>query len=186
MNWLTVRLPGCRIVYLPAGAPVEFERIRNNSPELRKADEMLAVHPRMRRILWRSDNPDWKIGPPGWEKKKKSHNFFYTVLHWSDGTDLSDLDHKVTAGLADESDFSACAPADFRTIRCLVCGTSIAVIMAGSRNGPICFGDETRIDDHKLYHHCPVCGQNSRWPLVADFVGQELWPSEWHIRAAPA
>jgi hypothetical protein len=185
MNWLTVRLTGCRIVYLPAGEPVEFDRIVSASVELRAADAEVGVHPRLRRVLWRLGNPDWKIGPPGWDKKSKSRGFLYSVLHWQDGEDLDELDAKVRRGEAGVSEFSGCLAAEVRRIMCLQCHASFEVVIAHAGDGPRGLADRTRIDGHRFYRHCPSCAQSQRWPLVVEFLNQHSWPGFWHIQADP-
>ena len=54
-------------------------------------DQELQEHPRLRRILTLLLRPK---------------PLFYGVLHWSDGSDLLELDHKVLQGIVDDDDFA--------------------------------------------------------------------------------
>lgn len=186
MNWLTVRLPGGRLVYLPAGEQFEGERVSPWSERRSAADHELKSHARVRRVLWRLRDPHWKVGAPGWEKKSKSYGFLYSVLHWSDGTDLDELDRLVRSGEARESDFGGCVAGEPRTVRCMRCAASVDVVIVHTGDGPIGLADRSRVNGHKYYRQCPSCGQDERWPLVADFLNTEAWPSEWHVRAEPS
>src|SRR5437879_13217014 len=69
-------------------------------------DQELQEHPRLRRILTLLLRPK---------------PLFYGVLHWSDGSDLLELDRKVLQGIVDNDDFAGAVLAEPRTIICPYC-----------------------------------------------------------------
>lgn len=173
-------------MYLPAGEQLDGERVSSWSARRSAVDQELASHPRMRRVLWRLRDPHWKVGAPGWETKSKSYGFLHSALHWWDGTNLDELDSRVRRGEADEQDFSGCVAGEPRSIRCLRCTASIDVVIVHTGDGPVGLADQVRVDRHRYYRQCPSCGQDERWPLVAEFLNMKEWPDGWFIRAEPS
>ena len=117
-------------------------------------DVSLQSHPRFRRIL-RKYRPDWP--------------FTYGLLHWSDGTDLAELDDKIVDGKVGEEDFFGALVVEPQSIRCPTCGVLLHI--AAANGGEVIFSPDMqeRLQRHAFYRHCPVCNSYLRM-AVAEFI----------------
>ena len=143
---------GCSLTYFPAG---EFVPDGDGSGFDRLRDRQLAEHPRLRRFLlpW---GPDRMV--------------FYYLFHWSDGTDLNQLDERVAAQTTDEKGFAGALVVESHDLVCLECHAQYWVAEVVS-TGPVFTSTRSRrLGEHSLIRSCPSCG-NKRWPLVAEILG---------------
>jgi hypothetical protein len=82
---------------------------------------------------------------------------FRLFLHWSDGTDLEDLDRRIADGDPWERSFDGALAGGDMDLRCRSCGTDFVAIVADA--GIPLLGDiATRLREHEFVASCPVCG----------------------------
>jgi hypothetical protein len=123
-------------------------------------DQELKEHPRLRRILTTLVRPK---------------PLFYGVLHWSDGSDLTDLDRKVLQGIADDKDFAGALVAEPRTIICPNCQSQLRVLAVDTGQAIFSFTLPERLRKHELKTTCPGCKAKLSLPIV-EFLGESLVP----------
>jgi hypothetical protein len=86
-----------------------------------------------------------------------SGRFFRLFLHWSDGTNLGDLDRKIVDGDPWERLFDGALAGADMDLRCWSCRTACVAIVADA--GIPLLGDmATRLREHEFVTSCPVCG----------------------------
>ncbi|MEX2984446.1 hypothetical protein [Streptomyces sp. C36] len=135
---LGIKIP---VTYIPTGeAPPEVQSIKNFNEQ---DDRALADHPKLRRIIVRLA-PNW---PP-----------VLLYLHWSDGTDLVQLDTRVSNNSATESDFSGAHAGEAQRVSCFKCGSLFRAVMPNAVV-PIFDDQVRRFRSHRYKTHCPVCGE---------------------------
>ncbi|KAK1182783.1 hypothetical protein B7755_034405 [Streptomyces sp. NBS 14/10] len=156
MDALTVKIHKWDVFYFPANTPIDNRGKIGNFDELE--DRLLAGHPRMRRILVQL-SPNWPLG------------LYY--LHWGNGSDLSELDFRVAAGVAREADFEGAVVGEAKGTSCFECHTRMRII--GLEPGLALFSNDLeRIRAHEYRQHCPVCGK--RWTSNAlEFIDTKYW-----------
>jgi hypothetical protein len=82
---------------------------------------------------------------------------FRLFLHWSDGTDLEDLDRRIVDGDPWERSFDGALAGGDMDLRCQSCGTDFVAIVADA--GIPLLGDVApRLREHEFIASCPVCG----------------------------
>lgn len=82
---------------------------------------------------------------------------FRLFLHWSDGTDLEDLDRRIVHGDPWERYFDGALAGGDMDFRCRSCGTNFVAIVADA--GIPLLGDvAARLREHEFVASCPVCG----------------------------
>lgn len=88
----------------------------------------------------------------------------YCVLHWSDGSDLRELDRKVAGGEAVDADFANALVTQAQPIKCRNCGvrTWVLAYMAGV---PVFPDGQRRLDEHRFIDRCPAC--DTHWTVLA-------------------
>jgi hypothetical protein len=85
-----------------------------------------------------------------------SGKMVYLLLHWSDETDLSQLDEMVASG-ADYGDmFDGAVPGGLMTIRCNNCSSRYRAIVADAGN-PLFDDIAARLRLHTFVDSCPRC-----------------------------
>ncbi|MCX5298682.1 hypothetical protein OG898_19705 [Streptomyces sp. NBC_00193] len=78
-------------------------------------------------------------------------------LHWSDGTDLEDLDRRIAEGESCEGAFAGALAGGDMDLRCRTCGTDFLAVVADA--GTPLLGDiANRLRAHEFVDVCPVCG----------------------------
>lgn len=106
-------------------------------------DRDLRAHPRLRRALTTIGD-----SPP----------LIYTLLHWSDGTDLNALDRRVTSGRVDDSDFISALLVEPSSVNCAHCHASLRVLRLDGGNFILEDIYPQVLQEHKYVPECPVCG----------------------------
>lgn len=134
-----VKVGRLEVTYFSAGELITPSEKVANLDE--KEDRDLADHDRMRRILVRF--------LPG-----RPLACFY--LHWSDGTDLHELDELVRSGAATEEHFSDALVGECHAMGCLNCKASLSVVTWAVAL-PVFPDDTRRAQEHTYEKRCPVC-----------------------------
>lgn len=129
--------------YFPAGELISAEEGVKNHEGLE--DRALASHERMRRIVLRL-MPHWPL--------------YCFYLHWSDGTDLDELDFKVRSGSSTENDFATALVGEAHGMMCLNCKARLRVVTWAVELKAFP-DDEGRAQSHAYENHCPSC--ETRW-----------------------
>ncbi|MCA2205864.1 hypothetical protein [Nocardia rosealba] len=101
------------------------------------------------------------------------------LLHWSDGTNLKEVDRKVAEGSSTPKDFEGAIVGQELTTKCSVCGTDFLIVrfdtvpvLDSSSSGE----SQERYRRHKFVENCPSCG--SRWlPSVLEVISQVAPPT---------
>ena len=155
-----ILLDGRPVIYLAASEPVPEEVMDDIVGFDFFEDQELKEHPRLRRILTTLVRPK---------------PLFYGVLHWSDGSDLIDLDRKVLQGIADDSDFAGALVAEPRTIVCPNCQAQPRVLAVDTGQAIFSSNLPERLRKHELKTACPGCKAQLSLPIV-EFLGESLAP----------
>jgi hypothetical protein len=145
-----IKIAGKDVTYLTAGeriASADMDAIGFDLLE----DRSLESHPRLRRVLTTLVRPAPR---------------FYGVLHWSDGSDLEELDQKVISGLVADEDFAGALLAEPRTIVCRGCGAQVRALAVDTGQALFAGTLAARLRDHKLKSSCPSCGIPLGLPIV--------------------
>jgi hypothetical protein len=115
-------------------------------------DRELILSPRVRRVL---------VHLLSWSPRQS-----YYGLHWSDGTDLEDLDIRVKTGSVTPSYFHGALLAEPRRITCVQCFAQVETLIVepGVR---LSIDDwDARLDAHAYIRECPVCHDRQSWPQL--------------------
>lgn len=152
-------IEGRAVIYLPNGDPMPTTARDVKGFDLLE-DRDLQGHPRLRRVLTTMTRPTPQ---------------FYGVLHWSDGTDLDEVDRKVLSGSAADEDFKGALLAEPRTIVCRNCEAQIRALAVDT--GQVLFAKTLgeRLRAHVLRSSCPVCDSPLGVPVV-EFLGYDAVP----------
>lgn len=135
-------IDGYPVTYISAGEeipPAELDGLR--SYEFRH-DAAAFDRPRLRRAILEMP---MKSGP--WR--------YFGVVHWSDGTDLEELDRRARAGDDLTGALEGGIFCDVRNVQCLVCHTNHLVAVPDGGK-PIVTPDRQRA--HEFSSTCPTCG----------------------------
>ncbi|MFE9765502.1 hypothetical protein ACFYPC_13375 [Streptomyces sp. NPDC005808] len=128
--------------YYPRSRPLEKGDLLPGQDECR--EQSLVRSDRLRRLV---------MPLPGGRR-------YRLFLHWSDGTDLEDLDKRITDGDPWGRCFDGAVAGGDMDLRCRNCGTDFVAIVADA--GIPLLGDiSTRLRDHEFVASCPVCSM--RW-----------------------
>jgi hypothetical protein len=138
-------IDGLDVTYFSAGEEIPTaETVDVKGYEFRN-DSAAFDHPRLRRAIL-----DIPMGASAWR--------FFGVVHWSDGTDLEELDREARAG----SDLSPALErgifCEIRSVQCLVCHNNHRVAVADGGN-PVVTVERQRA--HEFSTTCPTCGNTS-------------------------
>ncbi|WP_412537799.1 hypothetical protein R8Z50_18230 [Longispora sp. K20-0274] len=152
---LTLRLGRREVVYYPAGVLVNSDEGVADFDELE--DRLLAEHPRMRRLVVRF-------------RPMSPLRVYY--LHWSNGTDLAELDARLSRGAGWGEDLGGAVVGEAVDIQCRNCGASHRIVMLEATDA--LFDDAlARTRAHAYHEHCAVCGV--RWTAsVLEFIPPHL------------
>ena len=112
-------------------------------------DLELRSHPRMRRVIL-------PFGP---------NKSFFGFLHWSDGTDLSELDRQVAARSHDPASFNGAITVESRSVNCLNCAASVRLAIASMG---MQLATTERYRKHEFHRLCPVCREDLRLPYAEE------------------
>jgi hypothetical protein len=159
-----IELQGRRVTYLAASEDVPEEAMDEIVGFDFFDDRELRDHPRLRRILMTLVRPK---------------PLFYGVLHWSDGSDLVLLDHKVLRGTVGEDDFGGAVVAELRTIVCTNCQAQLRVLAVDTGQAILSSTLPERMRRHQLRTSCTVCAEKLSLPIV-EFLGQNEVPPGRH------
>jgi hypothetical protein len=97
-----------------------------------------------------------------------SGSLVYLLLHWSDNTDLAQLDGTVAGSTASEELFAGALVGSLAPIRCPGCSAKYRAIITDTGN-PL-FGDLTdRLRTHSYVRSCSACGAILQ-PFVLEVV----------------
>ncbi len=141
MGGRTVRFRNWEVQYFPEGRGISSDEPIGNFTE--SDDRLLAHHPRLRRILVR-------VVP------RQPLGCFY--LHWSDGSDLTALDERVSSGTARDADFAGAVVGEATGISHEACGSPLRVVDL-NQVIPLFSDPVERSSAHKYQQLCPVCGK---------------------------
>jgi hypothetical protein len=153
-------LQGRSVIYLTTSETIHGETMGDIVGFDFFEDQELQEHPRLRRILTTLVRPK---------------PLFYGVLHWSDGSDLLELDRKVLQGIVDDDDFAGAVVAEPRTIICPDCQAQLRVLAVDTGQAIFSSTLAERLRKHELKTSCPVCGAPLSLPIV-EFLGPTLVP----------
>ena len=90
----------------------------------------------------------------------------YGVLHWSDGSDLAELDTKIRNKSATDDDFAGALLAEPRTIVCRRCEAQLRVLTIDTGRALFSGSLADRLRKHTLIRACPACGSDLGLPVV--------------------
>ncbi|MGH3373743.1 MAG: hypothetical protein ACRDP6_03290 [Actinoallomurus sp.] len=134
------------ITYYTAGAVLNSADVRNyNATD----DDLARDHPRLRRVLLR-------LG------RAPSEVLSSMVLHWSDGSDLNELDDRLRAGDTRAEHFAHAVVGEFAHHLCPQCDLWFRVVdceSIGTRGLGVAMDDILR---HTFLTTCPNCGAPTR------------------------
>ena len=148
------------VLYLPLGEAFSPEAGDDIKGFDVLEDRDLLRHPRLRRVLTTLVQPT---------------PLFYGVLHWSDGTDLTELDRKVGSNEATDEDFKGALLAEARTIVCRNCEAQIRALAVDPGRALFASSLAERLQAHALRSSCPACG--TPWGvLVVEFLNEDPVP----------
>jgi hypothetical protein len=153
-------LQGIPVIYLITSETIHEETMGDIMGFDFFEDRELQEHPRLRRIL---------------TTLVRRKPIFYGVLHWSDGSDLLELDRKVLRGRVDDDDFAGAVVAEPRTIICPNCQAQLRVLAVDTGQAIFSSMLAERLRKHKLKTSCPVCGAPLTLPIV-EFLGPTVVP----------
>jgi len=153
-------LQGRPVIYLTASEKIPEEAMNDIVGFDFFEDQELQDHLRLRRILTTLVRPK---------------PLFYGVLHWRDGSDLLELDHKVLQGIVDDDDFAGAVVAEPRTIVCPNCQAQLRVLAVDTGQAIFSSTLAERLRKHELKTSCPVCRAALSLPIV-EFLGPNLVP----------
>lgn len=108
-------------------------------------DSVAFDHPRLRRLIL--DMP-----------MRTATNRYFGVVHWSDGTDLEELDRRARADGDISDDLQRGIFCEIRSAQCMVCHNNHRVAVADGGN-PIVTVARQRA--HEFSTTCPTCGNTS-------------------------
>jgi hypothetical protein len=148
------------VIYLTASEQTPEEVIEDIVGFDNFEDRELQEHARLRRILTTLVRPK---------------PLFYGVVHWSDGSDLLELDRKVVDGKVDDDAFAGAVVAEPRTIICPNCQAQLRVLAVDTGQAIFASTLAERLRKHELKTSCPVCGAPLSLPIV-EFLGETLVP----------
>lgn len=160
-------IEGRPVVYLASGEPLASS-VREDAQGFDLVEDRgLQGHPRLRRVLTTLVRPTPR---------------FYGALHWSDGTDLDELDRKVLSDEATDGDFEGALLAEPRTIVCLNCEAHFRALAVDT--GQVLFAKTLpeRLRAHELRSSCPACNAALTIPIV-EFLSEDAAP--WRRGGAP-
>lgn len=153
-----VEIEGARIRYLAAGEQLlaaDRDDIKNFDIF---EDRKLQQHPRIRRVLTALIRP---------------LPLFYCVLHWSDGTDLHELDRKVLRGEFNDDDFAGALMAEPRSIICLNCEAQLRVLVVDGGQALFAKTLSERLRAHDLKQRCPSCQAHINLHII-EFLNEDM------------
>jgi hypothetical protein len=118
-------------------------------------DRELRDMPHVRRVLTTLIRPEPKI---------------YGALHWSDGSDLAELDRKIELGTATDDDFAGALLGQPMSITCPNCNAQLRVLAVDG--GQAIFGRTLaeRLRSHEIKRSCPECKTELRMNIL-EFLG---------------
>ena len=157
MGGTAITIEGKQLTYFVAGESLSSSD-RNDVEGFDLLDDReLTSHPRLRRVLTRMVRPT---------------PLFYGVLHWSDGTDLEELDRKVLSHTIDDEDFDAALLAQPRTVICRNCEAHLRVLAVDTGQALFARTLPERLRSHQFSSSCPVCRTALGMPIV-EFLGED-------------
>lgn len=104
-------------------------------------DRTLRGHTRVRRALYRF---------------RPTAVPLFGYLHWSDGTDLDELDRRIVSRMHSPQDFAGAVWVEGRSVTCRSCGSSLRLLLPDSGH-PL--GSAARQQRHTFGSVCPVCSE---------------------------
>lgn len=111
-------------------------------------DMTLRAHPRLRRVLASVS----RTGTP-----------ISLWLHWSDGTDLAELDRIVAAGEDAGDRFDGALLVEAASFTCGRCMSGLRAMVVDGGLPPNTTG---RIREHEVQQRCPVCHELNGMPVI--------------------
>ncbi|MGI8647518.1 MAG: hypothetical protein DLM55_06800 [Acidimicrobiales bacterium] len=148
-----IEIEGKPIRYLAADEQLAGDRGNMQNFDVFE-DRKLQQHPRIRRVLTALIRP---------------LPLFYRVLHWSDGTDLHELDRKVLRGEFNDDDFAGALVAEPGTINCLNCATQLRILVVDGGQALFAKTLGERLRAHDLKQRCPSCRAHITLQIVEFF-----------------
>ena len=138
-------IDGWAVTFFAAGEEIpSAETAELRGYEFRK-DTAAFDHRRVRRVVL--DMP-----------MKTSLHRYFGVVHWSDGTDLEELDRRSRAGADLSEELGAGLFCNLNDVQCLVCGNNHLVAVADGGNPIVTLA---RRRAHEFSSTCPTCGNTS-------------------------
>ena len=148
MDGLILKFRNWEVRYFPGGQRIRYDEPIDNFNE--SDDELLASHPRLRRVVVRV-MPNWPLG------------CFY--LHWSDGSDLTALDERISSGAARDADFAGAVVGEAVGISHRTCGSPLRVVDL-NQVIPLFSDVLERSRAHMYQQTCPVCGKGIQGSIL--------------------
>ncbi|MEV4439317.1 hypothetical protein AB0K09_09875 [Streptomyces sp. NPDC049577] len=111
-----------------------------------------------------SEGPEWLLSQSGSLRRicvrLAGGNSVVLFLHWSDGTNLDELDKKIVDGEPYDRYFAGAVVGSEMPLGCRSCGMKFVGIVADTGN-PLLGDIAARLRDHEFIESCPGCGV--RW-----------------------
>lgn len=150
----TIEIEGKPVKYFSGGETLSEEDEKSVGFDFADDRELQSM-PHVRRVLTTLIKPEPKI---------------YGALHWSDGSDLGELDRKVDAGTVTNSDFGGALLAQPVSITCLNCKAQLRVLAVDGGQAIFAKTLAERLRNHELKKVCPVCRAELRMNIL-EFLG---------------
>ncbi len=128
---LRAEIDGWELTYLCAGEEVPTDEASAVLGYDVRKESVVFDHPRARRVIL--DMP-----------MKASVNRYFGVVHWSDGTDLEELDQRARAGDDLSEMLGAGLFCNLQDVQCLECGDNHLVAVADGGNPIVTLGPPAR------------------------------------------
>jgi hypothetical protein len=138
-------IDGSTVTYFCAGEEIPAGETADVKGYDFRNDSAAFDHPRLRRAIL-----DVPMGASTWR--------FFGVVHWSDGTDLEELDRTARAGGELSPALERGIFCEIRSVQCQVCHNNHRVAVA---DGGIPIVTVERQRAHEFSTTCPTCGNTS-------------------------
>ena len=133
------------VTYFSAGEEIPADESANVRGYDFRKDSAVFDHPRARRAIL--DFP-----------MKLRVDRYFGVVHWSDGTDLEEVDRRARSGEDLSDDLQRGIFCDIRSAQCMVCHNNHRVAVADGGNPVVTVARQRA---HEFSTTCPTCGNTS-------------------------
>lgn len=150
MAGVSLDVAGRPVIYFAAGERLSADDEKAVGFDL-SDDRCLRDHPRVRRVLTTLLRRSPK---------------FYGALHWSDGSDLRELDRRVRNGMATDHDFSGALLSQLTSVVCLQCEGQFRALVVDGGQPLFAQTRAERLRKHIFQNQCPSCDSKLNMHIV--------------------